>query len=72
MNYYKILSSFQYRFNRKDGKEIVVNCREGEVRKLSQLTAIKYRPYVELACPGGHWDLLERQCVYDMGGSSDE
>ncbi|MEM3192762.1 MAG: phage/plasmid primase, P4 family [Candidatus Parvarchaeota archaeon] len=67
VNYYRILTPFQYEFE-KDGKIIRIVCEKGQVRKLSNKTAILYRPYVERACPNGSiWDPVSRECVTNMG-----
>ncbi len=66
-DFYRIKISFQYEF-KKDGQTVKVNCREGEVRKLSNKMAILHRAYLEKACPNGHWDPNERECVIDNDG----
>jgi len=70
-DYYKILIPFQYEFE-INGKTVRVNCKEGEVRKLSNKNAILHRTYVEKACPNGHWDPNSRECIVDMGADSNE
>ena len=66
-DFYRIKIGFQYEFE-KDGRTIKVNCKEGEVRKLSEKTAILHRAYLEKACPEGHWDSIEKQCIADENG----
>ena len=66
-DFYRIKIAFQYEFE-KDGRTIKVNCREGEVRKLSEKTAVLHRAYLEKACPKGHWDSIEKQCIADENG----
>lgn len=66
-DFYRIKIGFQYEFE-KDGRTIKVNCKEGEVRKLSEKTAILHRAYLEKACPEGHWDSIEKQCITDGNG----
>ncbi|MEM3859397.1 MAG: phage/plasmid primase, P4 family [Candidatus Micrarchaeaceae archaeon] len=65
-DYYKILTPFQYEFE-KDGRTIRVVCKEGQIRKLSNKTAILYRSHPTKACPNGHWDPVSRECVTNMG-----
>ena len=70
-DYFKILVPFQYEFE-TNGRTIKVNCKEGEIRKLSNKNAILHRAYVEKACPNGHWDPVSRECISDMGADSNE
>ncbi len=71
-DFYRIKIAFQYEFE-KDGRTIKVNCKEGQVRKLSNKTAILYRAYLEKACSNGHWDPNEKQCIVeDNGGEPHE
>jgi len=70
-DYYKILIPFQYEFE-TNGKTVKVNCKEGEIRKLTNKNAILHRAYVEKACPNGHWDPVSRECISDMGADSNE
>jgi hypothetical protein len=70
-DFYRIKIAFQYEF-KKDGRTVKVNCKEGEVRKLSEKTAILHGAYLEKACPKGHWDPNERQCITNDGGNSHE
>jgi hypothetical protein len=66
-DFYRIKIGFQYQFE-KDGRTITVNCKEGEIKKLSEKTAILHRAYLEKACPKGHWDSIEKQCIADENG----
>ncbi|MEM3860071.1 MAG: hypothetical protein QW478_11830 [Candidatus Micrarchaeaceae archaeon] len=74
-DYYRITRSFQYEFE-KNGEMIKVACRQGQVRRLSNRTAIIYRPYLTKACPDGSvWDPISQQCVAnisDLGGNNNE
>ncbi|MEM3907721.1 MAG: hypothetical protein QXZ17_12825, partial [Nitrososphaerota archaeon] len=75
-NFYRIKSAFLYEFQAKDGKTIKVICRAGQVRKIDNKTAIRFRPFLERACPDGSvWDPVSQQCVVnisDLGGSNNE
>ena len=70
-DFYRIKIGFQYEFE-KDGETVKVNCKEGQVRKLSNKTAILRRAYIEKACPEGHYDPVKGECIPDMGGASNE
>ncbi len=70
-DYYRILTSFQYGFE-KNGKTIKVNCKEGEIKKISNKIAILHRSCIEKACHDGHYDPVSHECITDMGGSSHE
>jgi len=70
-DYFEILVPFQYEFE-KNGKIVKVNCKKGEIRKLSSKNAILHRTYVEKACPNGHYDPNSRVCISDEGGINNE
>ena len=70
-DFYRIKVGFQYSFL-KDGKTVKVICAEGDIKKLSNKTAILHRACIEKACPEGHYDSVKGECIPDMGGANNE
>ncbi|MEM0135993.1 MAG: hypothetical protein QXU18_12345 [Thermoplasmatales archaeon] len=72
-NFYRIKTAFQYEFQAKDGKTVKVICRVGQVRKLDNKTAIRFRPFLEKVCPDGSvWDPVSKECITSMGDDKND